>query len=64
VTAEFSVNEGDQISIFVGGGGESWTAAPNAGDGWVTISVPEPSSASLLIAGAIGLLALNRRRNS
>ena len=28
-----------------------------------TGSVPEPSSASLLIAGAIGLLALNRRRN-
>jgi hypothetical protein len=56
------VNAGDQLSIYVGGGGESWGSS--GGNGWVTLSVPEPSSASLLIAGVIGLLALNRRRTS
>lgn len=61
VTAEFSVNAGDQISIFVGGGGESWTPAPNAGNGWVTLSVPEPGSANLLLLGLAAVLARTRR---
>ena len=62
VTAEFSVNAGDQISIFVGGGGESWTAWPNAGNGWLTISVPEPASGMLLVAGLAALAVMQRRR--
>lgn len=60
VGGTFAVNAGDQLSIYVGGGGESLGSA--GGNGWVTLSVPEPSSASLLIAGIGGLVALQRRR--
>ncbi len=42
----------------------SWTS--NSNENWygftVAAAVPEPSSASLLVAGTIGLLALSRRR--
>ena len=62
VGGTFAVNAGDQLSIYVGGGGESWGSA--GGNGWVTLSVPEPSSASLLMAGSFGLVALQRRRKS
>ena len=36
--------------------------APNAGDGWVILSVPEPSSGMLLVAGLAALAVMRRRR--
>lgn len=58
VTRTFAVNAGDQLSIYVGGGGQSWG---NAGDnGWVVLSVPEPANGVLLVTG--GLLLLRKKR--
>ena len=52
VTLPFQFSYGGvlQSNVYVGG------------NGWVTLCVPEPSSASLLMAGAFGLVALKRRR--
>jgi hypothetical protein len=65
VDGTFAVNAGDQLSIYVGGGGESWGSQFNlgssGGNGWVTFSVPEPGSANLLLLGLAAVLARTRR---
>jgi hypothetical protein len=62
VSGTFSVQSGDTLVAYVASGGGGADGVGNGGNGWITLSVPEPSSASLLIAGTIGLLALSRRR--
>ena len=59
VGGTFAVNAGDQLSIYVGGGGES--LGSSGGNGWVTLSVPEPGSANLLLLGLAAVLARARR---
>ena len=59
VRGTFAVNAGDRLSIYVGGGGES--LGSSGGNGWVTLSVPEPGSANLLLLGLAAVLARARR---
>ena len=64
VSGTFSVQSGDTLVAFVASGGGGADGVGNGGNGWITFSVPEPSSASLLMAGIGGLVALRLRRKS